>query len=229
MKNGAVNDRPGLLARYERQPVLRGLIQLIPFSIGSAADSALLTQLNNYRDQKLRTFFDELGSGSIELTEEQVSSNDFLHCYFATVSAALRSRRSEKICLLARILRGQIEGEVSSTDEYEEIVGIVDELSYREVQIISILYKKERDYPDAGNENDLQRAMRIWPDFEQEVRLALGIDPELLRSMLVRIQRSGCYEEFTGSFLDYTGGMGKTTPLYLKIMNAVATIADKTA
>ena len=224
-----MNDRPGLLARYERQPVLRGLIQLIPMGIGSAADSALLTQLNNYRDQKLRTFFDELGSGSIELTEEQVSSNDFLHCYFSTVSAALRSRRSEKIRLLAKILRGQIEGEVSNTDEYEEIVGIVDDLSYREVQIIVILHKKEQDNPIAGNENDLQRAMRIWPGFEQEVRLALGIDPELLRSLLVRIQRSGCYEEFTGSFASYTGGIGKTTPLYLKIMNAAVTTADKTA
>ena len=51
-----------ILGRYEKKPVIRGLIQLIPFGIGSGFDVALITKLNNIRNDRIKEFFDELSS-----------------------------------------------------------------------------------------------------------------------------------------------------------------------
>ena len=215
-----------LLARYENEPVLRGLVQLIPFGIGAAIESALLARLNRYREQRLQVFFDELGSGSVPLTEELTRSNDFLHCYFATLSAVLRSRRNEKIKLLARLLRGSFDGRVSDADEYEELIGLTDELSHRELVILALLNEHEKANPIKEGENELQRASRFWPGFVADIESRLGLDELLLRALLVRLQRSGCYEEFTGSYLSYTGGRGRTTDLYLRLTRTAGSIKD---
>ena len=215
-----------LLERYEQQPVIRGLVQLIPFSIGSAIESALLTQLNRYREEKLRVFFDELSSGSVPLTEDLIRSNDFLHCYFATLSAVLRSRKHEKIKFLAKLLHGIIDRRVADVDEYEELIGLTDELSLRELTILTLLSEHEKDNPLKEGENELQRASRFWPGFLADVESKLGLGEELLRAMLTRLQRSGCYAEFTGSYLSYTGGIGRTTNLYLRLARAAGTIDD---
>lgn len=215
-----------LLVRYEHQPVLRGLVQLIPFGIGATIESALLAQLNRYREQQLQIFFDELGSGSVPLTEELTHDNDFLHCYFATLRAVLRSRRHEKIKFLARLLRGSFDGRVSDVDEYEELIGLTDELSLRELTILAILSENEKANPIRESENELQRASRFWPGFVADVESKLGLDEELLRALLVRLQRSGCYEEFTGSYLSYTGGKGRATDLYLRLTRAAGSISD---
>jgi len=215
-----------LLARYEHQPVLRGLVQLIPFGIGAAIESALLAQLNRYRKEQLQVFFDELGSGSVPLTEELTQSNDFLHCYFATLSAVLRSRRHEKIRFLARLLRGSFDGRVADVDEYEDLIGLTDELSHRELVILALLNEHEKANPSEEGENELQRASRFWPGFVVDVKSKLGLDESLLRALLVRLQRSGCYEEFTGSYLSYTGGRGRTTDLYLRLTLAAGSNKD---
>ena len=91
-----------LATRYEHNPIIRALVQLIPFGFGSAADVALVTTIENIREERAHTFFDELASQDLILTEEQIENEDFLHSYFATTRAALNTRRREKIRLFAR-------------------------------------------------------------------------------------------------------------------------------
>lgn len=130
-----------LANRYKTNPVIRGLIQLVPWGIGSAADVALVTILENIRKDRAREFFDELGKGAVQLTPEIIESEDFLHCYFSTVRAALNSRRREKIRYFARLLTSSINSsEISTVDEYEEYLSILDELSFRELGILVVLF-----------------------------------------------------------------------------------------
>lgn len=223
---GLPNPAAVLLARYEQQPLLKGLVQLVPLGVGSALESALLTRLNTYRAERLRTFFDELGAGKVTLTEETIQSDDFLHCYFATLNAVLRSRRRDKVRFLARLLKGGFDGCVESVDEYEELVAVTDDLTQRELWVLALLARHERDNPPQKGDNGLQRATRFWPAFVSDATTQLGIDEQMLAAMLVRIQRSGCYEEFTGAFLSYTGGVGRTTVLYERLAKAAGHITD---
>lgn len=66
------------------QPVIRSLIQLIPYGVGTAFDVFIVYKIQEIRKERLRTFFDELGAGKIELTKNLIESEDFLH-YFATL------------------------------------------------------------------------------------------------------------------------------------------------
>jgi hypothetical protein len=74
-----------LVRRYEFQPALKALLQLVPMA--AAFDSGLLAMFRQYEAERLRVFFDELGSGAIELTTATIESEDFLHCYFQTLRA----------------------------------------------------------------------------------------------------------------------------------------------
>lgn len=207
-----------LATRYERNAVLRALVQLIPFSIGSAADTALLTRLSTIRADRARVFFDELARGEKQLCPELLESTEFLHCYFATTAAALSTQRNEKIQALARlVLSSATNGKIATIDEYEEFLSILVELSFRELSVLVLLEKYEARYSRQSDENDLQRAIRFWDEFVQQVALDFSVRPDEIDAILTRLNRSGCYETFTGGFFDYTGGKGRITPLFHRL------------
>ncbi len=215
-----------LVKRYEQSSVVRGLVQLIPLSIGSALDTAVLTRVQSIRADRAHAFFDELAKGKEQLRPELLENNEFLHCYFATVAAALRTQRTEKIQALARLLRSStVSGKMVIVDEYEEFLSILSELSYRELSVLTVLHGYESRHPHQVGENDLQRANRFWEAFHNQVVVELPIRPNEVDSILTRLNRSGCYETFTGGYLDYTGGKGKITPLFHRLKE-VALNAD---
>lgn len=207
-----------LVLRYEKSAVLRGLVQLIPLNIGSAVDTAVLTRLQTVRAERAREFFDELAKSEGGLNPELLESNEFLHCFFATADAALRTSRIEKIHAFARLLGATTQrAQFSSIDEFEEFLSILDDLSNRELAVLILLDQYEINHPKLDNENDLQRTNRFWGDFSSEISSDLGILPEEVDSVLSRLNRSGCYETFTGSYLSYTGGRGKITPFFRRL------------
>lgn len=219
-------DNP-LVIKYERSPVLRGLVQLVPFGIGSGIDTALCTQLELIREARTKTFFDELERGNVLLSPELLESEDFLHCYFATYKAALNSRRREKIELFARLLMStQKTGTFSNTDEYEDYLSILDDLSYRELMLLIKLDKYEEEHPLQEGENDLQRANHFWEKYCDEIICDLSIPPDELNATLTRLNRTGCYETFIGAYLDYTGGKGKTTPTFKRLKKLISSNVD---
>lgn len=207
-----------LLKRYEKNVVLRALAQLVPLSVGSALDAALLTKLQQIHADRAREFFDALESGSTPLKPELLESNDFLHCFFATSKAALRTYRVEKIQAFARLLNAlATAGKFSGVDEYEEYLGILDDLSSRELAVLTLLDQYESKFPKNADENDLGRANRFWNDFCIEMESSLAIPAQEIDAVLTRLNRSGCYETFTGNYWDYTGGKGKITATFCRL------------
>jgi hypothetical protein len=207
-----------LVTRYEKSALLRALVQLVPLNIGSAIDTAVIIRVQAIRAARTKEFFDELARGDIQLQAELLENNDFLHCFFATVDAALRTNRHEKIRAFSRLLRSAtIEGKISALEEYEELLGILDDMSYRELTVLTILDQYEQANPKQDQENDLQRTNRYWSDFSEKVISSLGVLPEELDAIMTRLNRTGCYETFTGGFFDYTGGKGKITPVFRRL------------
>ena len=47
-----------LIKKYEKNSVIRGLIQLIPFGIGSAFDASLMVTIQNIVSKRSEVFFD---------------------------------------------------------------------------------------------------------------------------------------------------------------------------
>lgn len=211
-----------LLARYEGNRVVRGLVQLIPFGIGGALDVVVTKTLSNIREERSRAFFDELASTSTPLDPAMLESEDFLHCYFSTARYALNSRRREKIQMFARLLKASL-GEKGPRDvgEYEELLKILDDLTFRELQALAIM-DSFSNRPRTSDQNDLQWTNTFWKEFEDRIVLDLGVPRDEVADFMNRISRTACYEMFTGGYIDYTGGKGKVTPTYRRLKRFIS-------
>jgi len=200
---------------------MRGIVQLIPLSIGSCVDVAITTQLDNIMEDRAKTFFDELGNGSVELTKSLIETEEFLHKYFSTVKAALNTIRREKIVYFARLLKSSIIiGNSRNIDEYEEYLSILDELSYRELGILIRLYHFENLHPNAEGENELQRTAKFWDEFCKTIMNEFDIEEDEINSVLVRLKRTGCYMSLIG-YWDDEGNKGKTTATFKRLIKMI--------
>jgi hypothetical protein len=209
-----------LLVRYSKNPYTRALVQLVPFGIGGAADSLVGVKVEKIREDRARTFFDELASGDLALTNDVIRSDEFLHCFFATTEAALKTRRHEKIVLFAKLLRASIGNDhPRHADEFEELLSILDELSYSEWQAMLILEECSR-HPHQACENDLQWTMRHWMIFRSRVERELGIPESEFISFVHRMSRTGLYQLLVG-YYDQTPGVGMLTPRFHRLHNFI--------
>lgn len=212
---------------YEKNPLMRALVPLIFTPFAAGLDAALLQKLQNIREERVRAFFDGLAEGKIELTEDLIKNEDFLHCFFITAKAALNTRRREKIKMFARLLKtAVVEDTFSNIDEYEEYLSILDELNYQEFSMLLLLDKYESKYPRKDTENELQRAWRFWPDFINELEKELKFPKEEINDRLARLNRTGCYETFVGGYANYSGGVGKLTSTYFRLKKLIS-VDDK--
>ena len=220
MKRGlptTVASDSSLLEKYDN-PIIRALVQLLLGGFGSAVDIALMRDLETIRRDRARTFFDELAEGNIIVDEELLRSEDFLHAFFSTAKCALNTRRREKIMMFARLLRSAAaKDDVSSVDEYEDLLRILDELAYRELLALQILDECGRRTPRSEGQNDLQWSTVFWAQFEEELGQVLKIPKGQVSNFMDKIARTGCYEIFTGGYIGYTGGQGQLTPMYFRL------------
>ena len=205
-----------LSLKYGDSPKTRALLQLLP--AWGVADNLLQQRADEIKQERLRTFFDELENSECELTEELIQSEDFLHRYFITVRAALNTRRREKIKMFGRLLKSATNTTIcSSIDEYEEYLYILDNLSFRELQVLSILDKYEREYPVDEDRNLIKRCERMWGKFVEELTNTLQISQNEIRIILYRLSRTGCYQPIiltSAGSVNAFGDYGFLTPTY---------------
>lgn len=214
----------GQLAKYyQSQPIVQALVNAIP-TVGGSLDTLLNTRAQQIAEERAKEFFDELSKDSLELTEEIIQSEDFIHRWVITAKAAVNTRMREKIRLFARLLKSSFLSDTSiTTDEYEEYLSILDELSYREFLVLLILERYEREFLPSENENELQRASRFWEQFVSEVNQQLNLTVDKTNAMLTRLNRTGCYQTFIGSYMDYSGDVGKLTATYYRLKKLLDT------
>lgn len=214
-----------LRAPYDKRPVIRALIQLIPYGIGSAIDAAVVTSITNIREERFRTFFDELERGEIDLSEEQISKENFLHAFFITTRAASNTRRSEKIKLFGKLFVKYCKSsdfeDLESLDIYEAFLSILEDLSYQEFCILFILRKFETaESADPLPKNTLVRTDSYWENFLNEIERKLKVSHDEVPGMLARLNRTGFYKTITGTYLNYEGDRGHLTANYYSFIKS---------
>lgn len=210
-----------LLARYDNARAVRTLVQLIPFGIGGAVDIWFTESLERIRKERAQIFFDRLASDEVRLTEEVIKSDEFLHCFFLTSKAALNSRRREKIELLASLLSSTFSRpEHPDFDEYEELIQILENITWREWRALNIL-DRFTNTPMSPSDNLLQWSLKFWNTFVGAIEAELGIPQNEIIPFLTGISRTGLYVEISGGFMDYSGGVGYLSPRFQKLKELV--------
>lgn len=209
---------------YEAKPILKALIQSITYKdlpIGAAVDTIFGTSVNRLKAERLRTFFEQLDNGDIELTEELITDNDFLHSYFVTINYVLKNRSELKIKAFAEILKSLYRDDID-INEFEDYGQIFDELTEREFIILSVKYEFEKHAASIEDDlNPLQRTSTYWQDFKSEIKVKLNLEGEDLNSMLLRLQRTGCYKKHQGYWNDSHEEIGDTTAILQTIIGVI--------
>jgi len=202
------------LEKYEKNEVIRSLIQLVPQGVGSAIDTAITTRLNKLNEKRKRIFFDELAAGEIQLTEEIIDSDDFLHAFFTTIKAVFATNREQKIRYFALLLKNATLGDcIDSIDQYEEYVQILDEMSYRELSILFILEKYCSKKTEQGSSD-------AWKRVFDETERIYNIPREEIIAILTRLERTGCYEKgYVQMSRDFVPG--RLTPIYYRLRKLI--------
>ena len=212
-----MSDTEKLLTRYEGNRVIRPLIQLILPGIGSALDIVLIQTLDKIRYERARAFFDELAKGNLISDKVLLKSEDFLHCYITTIQSALKTRSREKIRMFARLLKSSPDDSgLADIDEYEYFLNILDNLSFKEIQALTILDRFSDSFRD-GTGSDPSWNLTFWEKFETKLSEQLNIPRERTADFMIGIVRTGCYEIFTDAQIRYTAGQGKLTPTFKRL------------
>ena len=84
-----------------------------------------------------------------------------------------------------------------------------------------ILNKFEKTIPIEEGKNALMRATAFWDTFLAEVQRETGIPVAEIPGMLARLNRTGLYQTFIGTFLGYSGDIGYLTPNFGKFLDAL--------
>ena len=219
---------------YEKSPLIKGLVKLLP--AGSSIDSIFSGYFNNLKKKRYKTFFDALQSGAVELTEEIIQTEDFLHAFFCTINYVERTKQDEKIKRFATILKQLGTGNISFS-EFEDCTAIFNELSDKEFALLSIKYKYEQRYlPEKGEteyrsngvkQNPKQVIGLYWEYFKRDVIKDLRIEEKEFNPMLMRVQRTGCYIPLKGYHDEQFEEDGNTTSLFEKLYKLVSIEEEK--
>ena len=225
------------LAASYTSPVIKSLLAIasslnpiiaVPSAVSVAGIELLETAVRECQERQLKTFFDKLNEGEIILDKQIIENNEFLHRYFITLRTLLKTNRDEKIKVLADffINRGSRNLDGSHTDIYEEYLGIIDELSYRELLILRTLEEFEKRLIGSGDGNiedgRITKMSKYWAEFQNTVsEFTEGL--HLVPALMKRLERSGLFQR--ADTVGNPNNYGFLTDLYYDLKNDLINIS----
>jgi hypothetical protein len=206
----------------KRSPVLQMLIAAYPPA--SVVKAGVFAVYEWWVRRRAYVFGNEIISLGLNPPEEHVKRREFVEAFGAATDRAMRTKRDEKIRLFARLFNSYVNrGEFteSSFDLYEEDLSTLDELGYREYQLLLLLRNREAQNPPNDQENSVIRTSRYWANFRREAEDKLGIGNDEFNAFLQRLTRTGLYEIISGTYWDYEGNRGTLTPQFEALLQRI--------
>ncbi len=132
---------------YSSNIALRGLVNLIPY-VGSTLDVVFCEKWNRITARRIDDFinFTKREFEKIEdkmINKEYLESEDFADLTVKCLTGATKTRHKEKIELYAKVLKNAATSKDFDLNEFEEILPTFEQISIRELTVLSHLYKWE--------------------------------------------------------------------------------------
>lgn len=172
------------------------LLRNIPF-YGDLVCDSLDKAFEDFQTSKRNEFYDYIISSPELITTEKVNDITILMEFAKTLDVINKLANNDKVKYIARLFKTSF-FEISTYDisEYEEFLNRINDLSYKEIEILFLLKKYEKDV-------DM---------FYKSVDETFQIKRETITGILGGISRSGFCKELTGNlFIGNPGGWFHTT------------------
>ena len=156
--------------------------------LGTAARATMDAALKGRADIKRQFLIEELSSGNLSMFD--VTKNDeLLSCVYQFDVAAMKGAADYKLKLMARVLRGQIEGGALTANEFLNNAEMIAALSEEEIKLVATLYKAEKDNTTIGD--FMERTEQVMLSVCASLVPRVFADIDMMNSVAVAAQRTG--------------------------------------
>lgn len=189
------NDLNWIAKSYNDNRALRLMVQLLPY--GGLIDKTLSSFYIKEKERRLKVFFDELNQGNINLSEEEIQNDEFLHKYFITARAVVDTRRDEKIRYFAHLLQNCNSPLLNrNLDNYDDFLGILDELTFQEIKILLFIRRYFEEYKAPRGLNNVA----LYRPLKSSLAAELNVTENEIVSYFIRLERTGLLHLYQGHF-----------------------------
>jgi hypothetical protein len=164
---------------------MQNALALISQIAGRAAMDALL---KGRAEQKRQILFDELAAGKISMLEV-INKDDLSSCIYQYEIASMKGAADYKLKLMARVLRGQLEGGVLIPDEFLSNSEMIASLREEEIKLIATLYRIEQAH--IGIPDWSQRVRAVMLAVSAALIPKVFADIDTMNSIAVATQKKG--------------------------------------
>ncbi len=181
------------------------LLSNVPF-FGDLLISTTDDKLASFQKSKRESFYKYICDSPELITTDKVNDVTLLMEFARTLDVINKLSSNDKVMYIAKLFKACfLEYDNIDVYEYEEYLIRINDLSYRELELLILLRKH-------GGNND---------EFDQEVERIYHMDREMTISILNGIARSGFCKERVGAFLDYAGGDFTTTSYFERFLSMI--------
>jgi hypothetical protein len=189
------DDLTWIAKSYNDNRSLRLMLQLLPY--GGLVDKTLSSFYIREKERRLKVFFDELNKGNINLTDEEIQNDEFLHKYFITAKAVVNTRRDEKICYFAHLLQNYNSPMLNpDLDNYDDFLAILDELTFQEIKILLFMRKYFEEYNRPRGLNNVG----VYRPLKADLATELNVSENEIISYFIRLERTGLVHLLQNNF-----------------------------
>ena len=225
------------LAEYElaedmldiyKNPTVSGMRELafalsksIPV-LGTVFDETVLGILENHQKAKQQQLLEAIIHNADLLSSQRVHAIPFLMEFARTQQAVLRLANEKKVQFICNLFVNYfVKEEHEDVDEYDEFLLHLEQLSYRELDLLVHLYEYQREEAKRQNMEELTTSAEVFEKLRIYAEKEYGLSRGELIGLMTSVTKSGFCKEETGAFLNNTGGKFMVTGYFEKFLRYV--------
>lgn len=168
------------------QNVLSAIRMLSP--IGDIIDTNINKIVDDFIEEKKNAFLDNILNDKELILTEDVNTVEFIMNFAKTLEAVNKLSNNDKINYFSNLLKnGYMKGRKIESDDYEEKLNILCELTNREINYIIFLYEYEK--------NNAEKQNNYWYNFMAKFEEEFKIDKYEVYEIYKRISSKGLLHE----------------------------------
>lgn len=206
-------------------PVVKATILSVLTSIpiiGELIDGTIDAVLTNFQQKKREELVSIIISNRENVTSEMVNDIGFIVNFAKTLEAVNRLSSNDKVKYFANLLiNGYFIDDKIGNDEFEEYLSFLNELSYRQINMLVLLYDFENKHLNLDSDNKLASTNSYWHLFIGKMENDFLLDKQETEDILTNISKTGMCREINGAFVGYTGGVFYTTKTFRKFIKMI--------
>lgn len=175
-----------------KNPVVQCLykaLNLLPSPADVLVEGSIEFMLTHFQNAKEEELLDRIFSDNY-ITMEDLQDVQFILDFAKILAAVRRLSSNKKVVYMANLFKYYHHGQQKSTDEFEEYLRRIEELSNRELEILAFLYHCEFRVPRIQPTNEIDQKA-VYNLFEKEAPSEFNLSLDDILSILVGVTRSG--------------------------------------